>query len=91
MNRPLLILAIVLCAAPAVLGQQLPDLGDASQSELSPQVERRLGESIMREVRADRSYSDDAEITDYLNTLGYKLVAASSDSRQEFNFFLLCT
>ena len=89
MNRPSLILAIVLCTAPAAPGQGLPDLGDVSQSELSPQTERRLGESIMREVRADRSYSDDAEITDYLNTLGYKLVAASADSRQEFNFFLI--
>jgi beta-barrel assembly-enhancing protease len=82
-------LAMVLCMAPAAPGQGLPDLGDVSQSELSPQLERRLGESIMREVRADRSYSDDAEITDYLYTLGYRLVAASADSRQEFNFFLI--
>jgi predicted Zn-dependent protease len=88
-NRISLILAIVLCMAPAAPGQDLPDLGDVSQSELSPQIERRLGESIMREVRADPTYWDDAEITDYLNTLGYKLVAASSDARQEFNFFLI--
>jgi predicted Zn-dependent protease len=27
-----------------------------------------------------------AEVTDYLNTLGYRLVAASADSRQEFTF-----
>ena len=74
---------------PSALGQGLPDLGDVSQSELSPQTERRLGESIMREIRADRSYSDDAEITDYLNALGYKMVAASADSRQEFTFFLI--
>ena len=80
---------MLLCAAPAALGQGLPDLGDVSQSELSPQLERQIGESIMREIRADRSYSDDAEITDYLNTLGYKLVAASADSRQEFTFFLI--
>lgn len=51
--------------------------------------ERRLGESIMLEVRADSSYSEDAEITDYLNTIGYKLVGASAESRQEFNFFLM--
>jgi predicted Zn-dependent protease len=88
-NRPFLIFAIAWGAATAAFGQGLPDLGDVSQSELTPQTERRLGESIMREIRADRSYSDDAEITDYLNTLGYKLVAASADSRQEFNFFLI--
>jgi len=83
------ILALLLCVLPAALGQGLPDLGDVSQSDMSPQMERRLGESIMREIRADPTYSDDAEVTDYLNTLGYKLVAASADSRQEFNFFLI--
>jgi predicted Zn-dependent protease len=80
---------MLLCTLPSALGQGLPDLGDVSQSDMSPQTERRLGVSIMREIRADPSYSDDAEITDYLNTLGYKLVAASADSRQEFNFFLV--
>ena len=82
-------LAVLLLALPAALGQGLPDLGDVSQSEMSPQMERRLGESIMREIRADPSYSDDPEITDYLNNLGYRLVAASSDSRQQFDFFLI--
>ena len=76
-------------ALPVALGQSLPDLGDVSQGDMSPQMERRLGESIMREIRADPSYSDDAEVTDYLNTLGYKLVAASADSRQQFTFFLI--
>jgi beta-barrel assembly-enhancing protease len=80
---------MLVCALPAALGQGLPDLGDVSQSEMSPQMERRLGENIMREIRADPSYSDDPEVTDYLNTLGYKLVAASADSRQQFNFFLI--
>ena len=84
-----LLYALIFLAIPAALGQGLPDLGDASQRELSPLQERRLGESIMREIRADRSYSDDPEITDYLNSLGNKLVAASPDSRQEFNFFLI--
>ena len=76
-------------ALPVALGQGLPDLGDVSQGDMSPQMERRLGESIMREIRAAPSYSDDAEVTDYLNALGYKLVAASADSRQQFTFFLI--
>lgn len=84
-----LIFALLLLAVPAALGQGLPDLGDVSQNELSPIQERRLGASIMREIRADRSYSDDPEITDYLNTLGYRLVSASPDSRQQFDFFLI--
>ena len=84
-----LIFALVLLAIPAAMGQGLPDLGDVSQSEMSPLQERRLGESVMREIRADSSYSDDPEIADYLNSLGNTLAAASPDSRQEFNFFLI--
>ncbi len=84
-----LIFTLVLLAIPAALGQGLPDLGDVSQSDFSPIQERRLGAGIMREIRADRSYSDDAEVTDYLNTLGYRLVAAGATSRQEFDFFLM--
>jgi len=88
--KPLnLVFALILLAIPAALGQRLPDLGDVSQSDLSPLQERRLGDSIMREIRADHSYSDDPEITDYLNSLGNKLVAASPDARREFNFFLI--
>jgi predicted Zn-dependent protease len=84
-----LLFAFALLAVPGAFGQGLPDLGDVSQSELTPLQERRLGLGIMREIRADRSYSDDVEITDYLNTLGYRLVSAGASSRQEFDFFLI--
>ncbi len=83
------LLALALLAIPAATGQSLPDLGDVSQSEMSPLQERQVGEGVMREIRADPTYSNDAEITDYLGTLGYKLAAASPDSRQEFSFFLI--
>lgn len=82
-------LLLLLLVMPRVLAQGLPDLGDVSQSVLSPQQERRLGESIMREIRADRSFYDDAEATDYLNKLGNRLAARSPDARQEFDFFLI--
>ncbi len=83
----LLCLALAqLAPAPAALAQGLPDLGDPSQVTLSPDQERRIGEEIMREIRADPAYLDDAEITDYLNALGYRL-ASGSGTRQEFEFF----
>ncbi|MGH8622968.1 MAG: M48 family metalloprotease, partial [Burkholderiales bacterium] len=55
----------------------------------TPMQERRLGESIMREIRADRDYYDDAEATDYVNSLGNRLASRSTESRQDFEFFLL--
>ncbi|MGH9577615.1 MAG: hypothetical protein ACRD3R_09265, partial [Terriglobales bacterium] len=56
-----ILLAAVLLAHPGVLSQGLPDLGDVAQASFTPLQERRLGESIMREIRADRDYYDDAE------------------------------
>jgi predicted Zn-dependent protease len=83
------LLVLLLLAMPRVLAQGLPDLGDASQAGFTPLQEQRLGESIMREIRADRSFYDDAEATDYLNNLGNRLAARSPDARQEFDFFLI--
>jgi predicted Zn-dependent protease len=82
-------LILLLLAMPRALAEGLPELGDAAQSDLSPAQERRLGESIMREVRADRSFYDDTEATDYINNLGDRLAAHSGDSRQNFDFFLM--
>jgi predicted Zn-dependent protease len=83
------LLILILFAVPQALAEGLPDLGDVAQSDFSPLQERRLGESIMREIRADRSFYDDAEATDYINSLGERLVSHSSDSRQHFDFFLI--
>src|SRR5688572_24874981 len=82
-------LMVMLLALPSALAQGLPELGDPSQAGFTPAQERRLGESIMREIRADRSYLDDAEATEYLSNLGHRLAARSPDARQAFEFFLL--
>lgn len=86
-----LILAVsLLVFAPRMQAQGLPDLGDAGQATLSPQMERRIGESIMRDIRQrDPAFLDDPELTEYLNALGTRLVANSQDVRQEFEFFLI--
>ena len=80
---------VPIVAATSGFPQNLPDLGDVSQATMSTQMERRLGESIMREIRADRRYRDDAEVTDYLGRLGARLVSSSPDARQGFEFFFI--
>ncbi len=67
----------------------LPDLGDSGGGELSLQTERRLGESVMREIRRDPDYLDDPEIAEYLNGLGAKLSAAAPGARQDFELFVI--
>lgn len=85
----------ILCALLAVgsiggvraAGDNLPDLGDVSQGTISPSQERKIGESIMRQIRADPAYLDDPEIADYLNGIGYRLVGNSPDPGGDFEFF----
>lgn len=67
----------------------LPDLGDIAQEAISPQQERQIGEQSMYQIRADKSYLDDAEVADYLNVLGSSLVVNSSEPGQTFEFFAI--
>ena len=87
--KALLFLLMACLSLPVRGAEALPDLGDPSQAVLSLQQERQLGESIMRQVRASKEYDDDPELTDYINGLGYRLVANSPNSGQGFEFFLL--
>jgi len=63
----------------------LPTLGDAAREDLSPVLERRLGEEIMRDIRRDKDFLDDAPILEYLNEFGSGLVAAHPGARGETN------
>lgn len=83
------LLAGVLLLAPAALAEGLPDLGDYSQTVLTPQDERRIGEEVMREIRGSGELVNDVEVADYVNTLGYHLVTHSADNQQAFYFFVI--
>ena len=76
-------------AGPTNLDTSLPDLGDVSQTVLTPQDEQYIGEQIMREVAVSDEVLQDIEVIDYLNGLGNKLAAASPDKQQKFNFFVV--
>lgn len=84
------LLAATLAVTPPVLADGLPDLGDAAQSELSPQLEKQVGESILNEIRLrDPQYLDDPEITAYLDQIGGRLASASPDPSFGFTFFAM--
>ncbi|HUN93746.1 MAG TPA: M48 family metalloprotease [Burkholderiaceae bacterium] len=86
-------LCAALAGAPAtradVPSDSLPTLGEAGGEELSPLEERKLGEEAMREIRQEPTYLDDPDATEYLNNLGYQLVAASPARQIDFQFFLM--
>ena len=89
MGRALFFLCLFMALSVA-RGQGLPELGDASGSVLSPQMERRIGEEAMRDIRfKDPSYVDDPELAAYINSLGHRLTAASPEARLDFEFFMV--
>ena len=94
--RLLPLAAVLLLAAPLGSAQMplskplnLPSLGDTERQELSPLIERKLGEEIMYDIRSNKDYLDDAPTLEYLNTLGNTLVSAHPGARGEasFNYF----
>lgn len=86
----LLVLSVCLSLAGGAQANDLPDLGESSRAELSPQMERRIGESIMNQIRLrEPSYVEDSEINDYLAQLGRRLVDASDNPAGDFHFFAI--
>jgi len=65
----------------------LPDIGD-NAGEISPLEEFRTGEAVIRNIRRAGGVLDDPIIQDYLNELGFRLVA-HTETQQLFNFFLI--
>jgi predicted Zn-dependent protease len=82
-------LASLIVASPAGLAQaganatSLPTLGDTARGDLSPVIERKLGEEIMRDIRRDHDFLDDDPVLEYMNAFGSALVAAYPGARGE--------
>ena len=69
--------------------ERLPDLGSADSDELSATAERQLGESVMRQLRAEGSVYDDAELADFINRFGGRLTSTGPARGQPFEFFIV--
>ncbi len=75
--------------AGAVDTLDLPEIGDPTGTILSPEFERRLGQAFLNQIRRQTDIIDDAEIETYIQSIGYRLVAQSDNSRQLFTFFII--
>jgi len=65
----------------------MPSLGPASAADLSPALERRLGEAIMEQGRRDPDYIKDSDLNQYLNAMGKKLVSFAPGGAPEIEVF----
>lgn len=78
-------------AQPAAHSEELllPEMGNTADYGISPAEERRTGEAVIRNIRRGGGVVDDPLIEDYLDHLGYRLIANTRHADQHFKFFLI--
>lgn len=81
----------LIISSGAVRAQQnLPSMGEPADNALSPIEERELGARFMRQIRAQLPLIRDVQLTEYIQSLGKRLVSASGRSdAQNFTFFII--
>jgi beta-barrel assembly-enhancing protease len=67
----------------------LPDFGDPSGALISPIEEQQLGAEFMRSVRRSVKVIDDPEVEEYIQNLGYRLVAGADPQPYRFTYFVI--
>lgn len=70
--------SLAMIATPRLVIAQpvgIPSMGSASSAELSPELERTLGDAIMEQGRHDPTYISDPDVNQYLTDMGRKLAA----------------
>ncbi len=85
------LLFIILCLSQTSHAKSidLPDIGLSANNIMTPQEERKIGESFMRHLRRSIKIIDDPEISEYINMLGYQLVANSDSPTEKYTFFII--
>lgn len=67
----------------------LPEMGDSSGSLLTIAEEKELGEEFFRYLHSELVISQDAEIQEYIQTIGNKLATNSDTPGYPFHFFVV--
>ncbi|KAA6185477.1 M48 family metallopeptidase [Thiohalocapsa marina] len=67
----------------------LPDIGSSAGTLMSPAEERQLGREFMKWLRKALEVSDDPLLTDYIQSLGKQLAAASGEGSGNYDFFIV--
>ncbi|EHM44540.1 beta-barrel assembly-enhancing protease [Yokenella regensburgei] len=67
----------------------LPDMGTSAGSTLSIGQEMQMGDYYVRQLRGSAPLINDPLLTQYINTLGMRLVSHANSVRTPFHFFLI--
>ncbi len=85
-----LISLLMISFSTTAADNNLPDIGSSASQVFSLAEEQAVGDSYMRQLRAFAPLMNDAEVNDYIQHLGFRLVEnnpAASD--RQFSFFVI--
>lgn len=84
------LLTFFVAATPASgAGDDLPNIGSSANSTFTLNDEYQLGRMVVRGLRDQGLILEDPEVTDYIQSLGNRIVAQIPDSEQRFTFFVV--
>ncbi len=68
----------------------LPDIGSSVNKHLSVNKEQHIGDVLVRQLKGQAPLLQDILVTDYLKTVGFKIVSQNPDAmNRKFDFFLI--
>ena len=82
-------LALSLACSARAQNTALPDIGSSAGEVIDPGLEARYGAYTLYELRRMGLVLDDPLIDGWLQSMGYRLAAASDTPRQSFTFFMM--
>ncbi len=78
----------VTCAC-AQSNSELPDIGNPAGTIANLDDEYQIGRMVIHEFREQNEIMEDAEVSDYIQTLGLKLSSQAPDSDRVFHYYVV--
>ena len=80
---------IILFVSKTIFANDLPELGSHFDNILTKNDEKKITHQIMSQVYQSGSVITDAEVNDYLKTLGTNLSLAGTQDKLNFKLFII--
>jgi len=75
--------------AAAQSNSDLPDIGNPAGMIASVNEEDQIGPLVIRDLREQNEIIEDAEVSDYIQSLGLRLSSQAPDSERQFHYYVV--
>ena len=85
----LLLASLVFVSGAGADDIKLPDMGSPADAILNSNEESQIGRMIMRDIRRSGQVVEDPLVNEYINEIGSRIVAQTSEGDYDFSFFVI--